>query len=112
MQRNQTGHFFQESMEVVDEWLATGPKQMAIAIKELLNASKDQKDPPEWSTIHDMEIRMIAQEQWFLSNIIIMWGSFHKSWNEIVKRHLVPRSFAGTVGSPGRQLVHISRKNK
>jgi len=49
-------------MEIVDEWLATGLKQMAIAIKELLNASREQKDP-EWSTIDDMEIRTIAQEQ-------------------------------------------------
>ena len=35
-----------------------------------------------------MEIRSIAQEQWFLSNITIMWGFLHTSWNNVIKRHL------------------------
>ena len=54
-------NIFQKSTEVVDEWLATGPKKMAIVIKELLNTSREQKDP-KWSTINDMETRTIAQE--------------------------------------------------
>ena len=95
---------FQKSMEMVDEWLATGPIQMSVAIKELLNASREQRDPV-WTIIDDMEIRAIAQEQWFLSNITIMWGFFHKSWNDIVQKHLL-----GTRRSSHKWLAILSNR--
>jgi len=42
-QRTETNiHDTQKSMEIVEEWLATSPTQMAISIKELLNASGEQ----------------------------------------------------------------------
>ena len=79
---------FKHALEVVDKWLETGPTQMATAIRELLDASREQRDP-QWMLVEDTKIRTIAQEQWFLHNSTIMWGFFHTSWNEVIKRHQI-----------------------
>ena len=73
-------------MEVVDKWLEQSPKQMAIAIKELLLAFREARDPI-WSNIKDVKILEIAKAQWFLSNNIIMFF-LHKSWDKIMMQHL------------------------
>jgi len=50
-------------------------------------------------------MRTIAQEQWFVSHIKIMWGFFHKSWNELVKKYLV-----GTRRSSHKWLSILSNR--
>jgi len=50
---------FKITMEVMDKWLEQSPKQMAIAIGELILAFREVRDPV-WTNINDNEILEIA----------------------------------------------------
>ena len=78
---------FKTTMERVDRWLKQSPKQMAIAIKELIVAFREAREPI-WTNIDHEEILEIAKAQWFLSNPTIMWGFLHKSWDKVMEKHL------------------------
>ena len=58
---------FTTTMEGVDKWLRQSPKQMAIAIRELILAFREAREAI-WTKIDDESIKEIARAQWFLSN--------------------------------------------
>ena len=59
---------FKTTMEGVDKWLKQSPKQMAIAIRELIVVAFSEAREPIWTNIDDEGILKIAKAQWFLSN--------------------------------------------
>ena len=56
------------AMKTVDEWLRTGPKQFATAVRELLRAHRNQIRP-RWHLVDDVDTRQIMKDQWSLNKV-------------------------------------------
>ena len=65
---------FRKSMEDLDEWMTKKCNSSLKRAIEMMIQAAHTRIEPTWDTIQHIETRRIAQLQWDLGPLLIMWG--------------------------------------